>query len=79
MIEARLAILEKDEKPFLSETAVIRENPGQPVASHDLHRPAIGQAVVFIQARFIQAEGIQKRGVTLPQDRHTRISKQGTG
>ena len=56
---------------------VIGQHLGKPVPLHALHRTTIGEAVPFIQPRFIQTQGRKKRGMALPEDSHSRVSQQG--
>src|SRR5262245_28677127 len=63
-----LVALKQDLKPFLEKMAVVRQCLAEPLPLHDRHRAAVRVAVVLIQARLIQAQGLQKRRVNLPHD-----------
>ena len=56
---------------------VVRERLGEPLPLHDRHRATIREAVVLIKSRFIKPECLQKRRMSLTDDRHIRVVEKG--
>jgi hypothetical protein len=68
------SLAEEELKAFLLKVAVVREDLGEAMSSHDVHGDTVRQAVVLIRALFIQREAVQERfmGLRLHGDARVR-------
>src|ERR1017187_9877653 len=72
-------IAEQRPETFLLKMAVVRENFGQPILAHRLHRNAIRQAVAFVGPRSVESHAGEKRGPALRNNTDARILENTLG
>ena len=58
----------QDAKTFLRKVMIVRENFGEALTVHHLHRDAIRQAIGLIRPRFIEGKAIQEARTGLRDD-----------
>ena len=54
---------------------IVREHVCQPFTAHGLHRDAIRQTVLFVGARFVERQAVEKRNMRLGNDGYMRIGE----
>ncbi len=63
--EGKQRSLEQDGETLLREMIIMRQDVGDAFLSHGFHRDAVGEAVILVEAGFVECEAVEERLVGL--------------
>ena len=66
---------DQDDKPFLRKMIIMRQDFGDTLLPHDLHRNAVGQALTLIRTGLVQGQAVKERLASLRPHTNQRIGQ----